>query len=114
MLGVFYAEFGKIRPARHLPLWPPSNVTTDAPATVAGLHGPDLPEFIIYIFSHNISEIAPILLAAAIAFPLVPLSALQVLSIDLGSDILPALAGPTCWRSPTAQMSRSARRSPTT
>jgi hypothetical protein len=49
-------------------------------------------KFIIYIFSHNISEIAPILLAAAIAFPLVPLSALQVLSIDLGSDILPALA----------------------
>jgi Ca2+-transporting ATPase len=49
-------------------------------------------KFIIYIFAHNISEIAPILLAAAIAFPLVPLSALQVLSIDLGSDILPALA----------------------
>jgi Ca2+-transporting ATPase len=49
-------------------------------------------KFIIYIFSHNISEIVPILLAAAIAFPLVPLSALQVLSIDLGSDILPALA----------------------
>jgi magnesium-transporting ATPase (P-type) len=49
-------------------------------------------KFIIYIFSHNISEIAPILLAAAIAFPLVPLSALQVLTIDLGSDILPALA----------------------
>jgi Ca2+-transporting ATPase len=49
-------------------------------------------KFIIYIFSHNISELAPILLAAAIGFPLVPLSALQVLSIDLGSDILPALA----------------------
>ena len=49
-------------------------------------------KFIIYIFSHNISEIVPILVAAAIAFPLVPLSALQVLSIDLGSDILPALA----------------------
>jgi Ca2+-transporting ATPase len=49
-------------------------------------------KFIIYIFSHNISELAPILLAAAFAFPLVPLSALQVLSIDLGSDILPALA----------------------
>ena len=49
-------------------------------------------KFIIYIFSHNISELAPILLAAAIGFPLVPLSALQVLTIDLGSDILPALA----------------------
>jgi magnesium-transporting ATPase (P-type) len=49
-------------------------------------------KFIVYIFSHNISELAPILLAAAIGFPLVPLSALQVLTIDLGSDILPALA----------------------
>jgi Ca2+-transporting ATPase len=49
-------------------------------------------KFIIYIFSHNISELAPILIAAFIGFPLVPLSALQVLSIDLGSDILPALA----------------------
>jgi P-type Ca2+ transporter type 2C len=49
-------------------------------------------KFIVYIFSHNISELAPILIAAAVGFPLVPLSALQVLSIDLGSDILPALA----------------------
>jgi Ca2+-transporting ATPase len=49
-------------------------------------------KFIVYIFSHNISELAPILIAAAVGFPLVPLSALQVLTIDLGSDILPALA----------------------
>jgi len=49
-------------------------------------------KFLVYIFSHNIAELAPILLAAAVGFPLVPLSALQVLSIDLGSDILPALA----------------------
>jgi P-type Ca2+ transporter type 2C len=48
-------------------------------------------KFIVYIFSHNISELAPILIAAAVGFPLVPLSALQVLSIDLGSDILPAV-----------------------
>ena len=41
--SLFHAGFGKIRPARPLPLLPPSNVTTDAPATVAGLHGPDLP-----------------------------------------------------------------------
>jgi len=32
-----------MRPARHLPLLSPSNVTTDASATVAGLHGPDFP-----------------------------------------------------------------------
>jgi P-type Ca2+ transporter type 2C len=49
-------------------------------------------KFLVYIFSHNIAELAPILLAAGLGFPLVPLSALQVLSIDLGSDILPALA----------------------
>jgi len=49
-------------------------------------------KFLIYIFSHNLAELAPILAAALIGFPLVPLSALQVLSIDLGSDILPGLA----------------------
>ena len=41
--SLFHAEFGRIHSARHLPLLPSSNVTTDAPATVAGRHGPDLP-----------------------------------------------------------------------
>ena len=49
-------------------------------------------KFLIYLFSHNVAELAPILVAALIGFPLVPLSALQVLSIDLGSDVMPALA----------------------
>ncbi len=48
--------------------------------------------FLIYIFSHNLAELAPILVATLVGFPLVPLSALQVLAIDLGSDVLPALA----------------------
>lgn len=48
--------------------------------------------FLIYIFSHNLAELAPILVAALVGFPLVPLTALQVLSIDLGSDVLPGLA----------------------
>ncbi|HET6964120.1 MAG TPA: cation-transporting P-type ATPase [Acidimicrobiales bacterium] len=48
--------------------------------------------FLIYIFSHNLAELVPILVAAFVGFPLVPLSALQVLSIDLGSDVLPGLA----------------------
>jgi Ca2+-transporting ATPase len=48
--------------------------------------------FLVYLFSHNLAELAPILAAAFAGFPLVPLSALQVLSIDLGSDVLPALA----------------------
>ena len=38
------------------------------------------------------AELAPIMAATFTGFPLVPLSALQVLSIDLGSDVLPALA----------------------
>ncbi|MBO0702545.1 MAG: cation-transporting P-type ATPase, partial [Candidatus Dormibacteraeota bacterium] len=49
-------------------------------------------KFLIYLFSHNLAELAPILAATAVAFPLVPLSALQVLAIDLGSDVMPALA----------------------
>jgi magnesium-transporting ATPase (P-type) len=49
-------------------------------------------KFLIYVFSHNIGELAPILAAAFVGFPLVPISAVQVLAIDLGSDVLPALA----------------------
>ncbi|WIY00527.1 cation-transporting P-type ATPase [Amycolatopsis mongoliensis] len=49
-------------------------------------------KFLVYLFSHNIGELVPILAATAVGFPLVPLSAVQVLAIDLGSDVLPALA----------------------
>ncbi len=49
-------------------------------------------KFLIYLFSHNIGELAPILAATFVGFPLVPISAVQVLAIDLGSDVLPALA----------------------
>ncbi len=45
-----------------------------------------------YIFSHNLAELAPILVAVFVGFPLVPINALQVLSIDLGSDVLPGMA----------------------
>ena len=48
--------------------------------------------FLVYLFSHNLAELAPILAATFAGFPLVPLTALQVLAIDLGSDVLPALA----------------------
>ena len=48
--------------------------------------------FLVYLFSHNLAELAPIPAATFVRFPLVPLSALRVLSIDLGSDVLPALA----------------------
>lgn len=49
-------------------------------------------KFLIYLFSHNIAELMPILIAPFVGFPLVPLTALQVLAIDLGSDVMPALA----------------------
>jgi Ca2+-transporting ATPase len=49
-------------------------------------------KFLIYLFSHNLAELAPILVAVFVGFPLVPLTALQVLAIDLGSDVMPALA----------------------
>jgi Ca2+-transporting ATPase len=49
-------------------------------------------KFLIYLFSHNIAELAPIVAATIVGFPLVPLLAVQVLAIDLGSDVLPALA----------------------
>jgi P-type Ca2+ transporter type 2C len=48
--------------------------------------------FLVYLFSHNLAELAPILAAAFVGFPQVPLTALQVLAIDLGSDVMPALA----------------------
>ena len=52
----------------------------------------NIQRFLVYLFSHNLAELAPILAATLVGFPLVPLFALQVLAIDLGSDVLPALA----------------------
>ena len=49
-------------------------------------------KFLAYLFSHNIAELTPILAATFVGFPLVPLTAVQILAIDLGSDVLPALA----------------------
>ncbi|MFP8963344.1 cation-translocating P-type ATPase [Streptomyces nanhaiensis] len=48
--------------------------------------------FLVYVFSSNIGELGPILAATAAGFPLVPISAVQVLAIDLGTDVMPALA----------------------
>jgi calcium-translocating P-type ATPase len=50
-------------------------------------------KFIIYIFTHAVPEVVPFLVFALSggAIPL-PLTVLQILAIDLGTDILPALA----------------------
>ena len=49
-------------------------------------------KMVTYIFSHNMAELFPFVFAALGGVGLVPLGALQVLSIDLGSDVLPGLA----------------------
>jgi len=49
-------------------------------------------KMVTYIFSHNMAELFPFVFATIGAVHLVPLGALQVLSIDLGSDVLPGLA----------------------
>ncbi|MEP7136463.1 MAG: cation-transporting P-type ATPase [Chloroflexota bacterium] len=49
-------------------------------------------KFITYIFSSNVAELMPFIVTAS--FPLIPLalSVRQILAIDLGTDMLPALA----------------------
>ena len=48
-------------------------------------------KFITYIFSSNISEVLPFLLTAGLGIP-PALTIRQILAIDMGTDILPALA----------------------
>ena len=49
-------------------------------------------KMVTYIFSHNMAELFPFVFAALTGMRVVPLGALQVLAIDLGSDVLPGLA----------------------
>jgi magnesium-transporting ATPase (P-type) len=48
-------------------------------------------KFITYIFSSNVSEVLPFLLTSALGIP-PALTIRQILAIDMGTDILPALA----------------------
>jgi len=48
-------------------------------------------KFITYIFSSNVAEVAPFLATSAFGIPLA-LTVRQILAIDMGTDILPALA----------------------
>jgi calcium-translocating P-type ATPase len=48
-------------------------------------------KFVTYIFASNVPELAPFLLFAFGHVPL-PLTVMQVLAVDLGTDLLPALA----------------------
>lgn len=51
----------------------------------------NIKKFVTYILASNIPEIVPYILQFFLKIPL-PLSVIQILSIDLGSDILPGLA----------------------
>lgn len=48
-------------------------------------------KFIIYIFSHETAEIIPFVLMVLFGIPL-PITVMQILAIDLGTDTVPALA----------------------
>jgi potassium/sodium efflux P-type ATPase len=51
----------------------------------------NLRKFITYIFSSNVPEIVPFMLTAMFQFPLA-MTVRQILAIDLGTDLFPALA----------------------
>jgi calcium-translocating P-type ATPase len=70
------------------------NFSTIVAAVAAGRRVYDnVRKFILYIFSHTTPEVVPFLVFALSggAVPL-PLTVLQILAIDLGTEILPALA----------------------
>ena len=70
------------------------NFATIVVAVAAGRRVYDnVRKFIVYIFTHLTGEAVPFLVFAASggAVPL-PLTVMQILAIDLGTDILPALA----------------------
>jgi calcium-translocating P-type ATPase len=48
-------------------------------------------KFLTYILTHNVAELVPYLAFALFRIPL-PLTVIQILAIDLGTDVLPALA----------------------
>ncbi|MBI3455950.1 MAG: cation-transporting P-type ATPase [Candidatus Rokubacteria bacterium] len=48
-------------------------------------------KFITYIFASNVPELVPFLAFVFFAIPL-PLTVMQILAVDLGTDVLPALA----------------------
>jgi magnesium-transporting ATPase (P-type) len=47
--------------------------------------------FVTYIFSSNVPELIPFILFVMLKIPL-PLTVMQILAIDLGTDLIPALA----------------------
>jgi magnesium-transporting ATPase (P-type) len=50
----------------------------------------NIKKFLTYIFSHLVPEVVPFILFALFKIPL-PLTIMQILAVDLGTDLLPAL-----------------------
>ncbi|WP_353684226.1 cation-transporting P-type ATPase [Thermodesulfovibrio sp. 3907-1M] len=65
-------------------------------------------KFISYFFTSNVAELVPYIAYALFKIPL-PLTVMQILSIDLGTDILPALA--LGAEKPTAEVMKKPPRS---
>ena len=92
------------------------NFATIAAAVESGRRVYDnVRKFICYIFTHAVPEVVPFLIFALAggAVPL-PLTVMQILAIDLGTDTLPALAlsrEPATANSPTASTSGGEHRS---
>ena len=51
----------------------------------------NIKRFVTYIFSSNVPELVPFILFVMLKIPL-PLTVMQILAIDLGTDLVPALA----------------------
>jgi sodium/potassium-transporting ATPase subunit alpha len=66
-------------------------------------------KFVTYIFSSNIPEIVPYLAYVIFRIPL-PLTIMQILAVDLGTDMFPALA--LAAEKPTKQMMKTPPRDP--
>ncbi|VAX34013.1 Cation-transporting ATPase, partial [hydrothermal vent metagenome] len=69
----------------------------------------NIKKFISYIFSSNIPEIVPYLAYVLFRIPL-PLTIMQILAVDLGTDMLPALA--LGAEKPTRELMKQPPRSP--
>ena len=68
-------------------------------------------KFITYIFSSNVPQIIPFILSSLFGWLPLALSVFQILIIDAGTDILPALALGTEQPEPTAMNRKPRRRS---
>lgn len=51
----------------------------------------NIKKFLFYIFSSNFGELLTVICGVAIGLPL-PITAVQILSVDLGTDVLPSMA----------------------